>query len=98
MNNNIKNRIGRSEAISIIKSGKIVTVKFAKRSDDSVREINCRTGVNKYKKGKAGKGAAYSFKENGLISVFDLKDREYKAIPEERILSIKTAGRVLTVI
>lgn len=98
MNKNIKNRIERSKAIEIIKNGKIITIEFIKRTDGSRRVINCKYGVNKYKKGKAGKGAAYSFKENGLISVFDLKDREYKAIPEERILSIKTAGRVLTVI
>lgn len=98
MNRNIKNRIERSKAIEIIKTGRIVTIKFAKRSDDSVREINCRTGVNKYKVGKAGKGAAYSFKDNGLISVFDMQEESYKSIPTERILSIKTGGQVLTVI
>lgn len=98
MNRNIKNRIERSDAISIIKSGRIVTIKFAKRSDSSIREINCRTGVNKYKVGKAGKGAAYSFKDNGVILVFDLKEKSYKSIPTERILSIKTGGQVLTVI
>lgn len=95
MNNN---RMTRENAIAIIKSGKIITIEFIKRSNNEKRVINCRAGVNKYKKGKEGKGAAYNFSENKLISVYDLKEGEYKAIPEERILNIKTGGKVWQVI
>ncbi len=93
-----QNRITREQAIAKIKSGKIITIEFVKRSDNSIRIMNCRTGVNRYKKGKDGKGAAYSFADNGLISVYDLKEAQYKAIPQERILSIKTGGEIYQVI
>lgn len=93
-----KNRISRDEAVAIINSGKIVTVEFTKRSDDSHRVMNCRTGVKKYTLGAKGKGAAYSFSDNQLIPVYDLKEGGYKVIPKERILNIRTGGKTYQVI
>lgn len=93
-----KNRLTRDEAVAIINSGKIVTVEFTKRTDDSHRVMNCRTGVKKYLAGTRGKGAAYNFSDNQLIPVYDLKEGGYKAIPKERILNIRIGGKTYQVI
>lgn len=76
------------EAVEKIKNGRFCSVVFAKRSDNSLRELKGRTGVKKYLKGKEGKGAAYSAKEHDLIVFYDVKEAEYKSIPIERILSV----------
>ena len=85
MKNNNKNRIARKDAVNIIKSGKFCTVTFVKRSDNSMRTMNCRTGVKKYLKGVAGQGPAYKAADHDLIPVYDLKEGQYKSIPVERI-------------
>lgn len=88
MKNNKKNRIERKEAVNIIKSGKFCTVKFAKRTDNSSRTMNCRTGVKKYLKGDKGNGPAYRAADHDLIPVYDLKEGQYRSIPIERILAV----------
>ncbi len=80
------NRITRKEAINIIKNGKFCTVTFAKRSDNTTRVMNCRTGVKRYLKG--GKGSTYKAADHDLITVYSLKEGQYKSIPIERILIV----------
>lgn len=59
---------------------KIFSVKFVKRTTGEMREMTCRTGVKKHLKGG---DAAYNFRDNGLVSVFDMASMGYRAIPLE---------------
>jgi hypothetical protein len=81
----IKNRITRDVAVGIIKSGKICSVKFVKRSTDTVRVLNGRSGVKRYLKGGP---APYNAKEHNLIVFYDMKEAAYKSIPIERVLAV----------
>ena len=53
-----------------IKNGQIFTVKFIKRSDKTLRTMNCRKGVQK---GVTGKGMAYDPAKKNLIPVYDMQ-------------------------
>ena len=75
------------EAVELIsKAGsKIFTVTFVKRTDNSIRTINCRRGVSKGVKGTAKKSA----KKPGLITVFDMQLGEYRMINLSGIRTIR---------
>lgn len=84
--------VGLIEAMAImdtIKSnGQMFRIDFIKRSDGSIRTIVGRCGV---KFAKTGDGAAYNFKDKGLISVFE-SCSGYRTIPVDGILGIKQGG------
>lgn len=79
------------EAIKWIEesNGKIIGIRFVKRTDGTIREMNCRLGVKKYLKGGE---KAYDAKEKGLITVFDMQKKGYRSIPTENILAIVIGG------
>lgn len=78
-------RISKENAINLLNTGKICQVEFIKRSDDTRRVVNCRTGVKSHSKGGKLK---YDPSSHQLIIVFDMQERKYLSIPEERILKI----------
>lgn len=84
------------EAAKLIRNseGRFFTVKFIKRTDGSVREMNCRTGVVKHLRGG---DAAYNFSEKGLISVYSLDAEGYRTIPIENILELRFGGNTYKV-
>jgi len=53
--------------------GKIFTVEFYKRTDGSLRVMNCRRGVQK---GVKGVGMAYNPAEKNLLVVYDMQKLE----------------------
>lgn len=65
---------------------KFFTVSFIKRTTGELRTMNCRKGVTKH---LSGGGAKYVFKDNGLVSVYDVKSEGYRTISLEGIKSIK---------
>lgn len=83
------------------KSGKFFKVKFIKRTTGEIRDMLCRTNVNKY---EVGTGPAYSFSEKNLIPVWDVikfheniksgmtkeqaGKKAYRSIPIENIIEI----------
>ena len=72
-------------AVEIIKSGRFCNVLFVKRSTGEFRNMLCRTGVKKHRKGG---DAAYNFGERNLISVYDLHKKDYRSIPVDGILYV----------
>lgn len=70
----------------------IFTVKFVKRKDQSIREMNCRLGVTKYLNGG---GPVYDAKVYDLLRVFDMQIMDYRSIPLDGILEIRFGGRIL---
>lgn len=87
----MKQDVTLAEAIDLILSskGKIMTVEFTKRSDGSTRVMNCRTGVKRH---LTGEGSRYSFKEKGLIPVFDLVKKQYRVINTPGIKTVRLNG------
>jgi len=74
-------------------NGQFFTVKFVKRSDNSVRVMNCRTGV---KQGLVGGVLPYNAKEAKLIPVYEMKTENRRCIPLENIISISYKKTVTT--
>ena len=70
-------------------NGRIFSIKFIKRSDGSIREMVCRTGVTSHIKGT---GKPRDWKKHDLISVFDMKEQGYRSIPIEGIFEVKIQG------
>lgn len=84
--------ISREAAVAAVRNskGRFTAVKFVKRSTGEVRHMVFRLGVKKHVKGT---GAAYSFQDKNLISVWDAWKREYRAIPIEGITHVKIQGK-----
>ena len=70
--------------------GKIVTVRFIKRTNGEERTLTGRLGVKKYLRGGP---AAYNFAEKGLISIYEM-DNGYRCVPVESILELRAGGEV----
>lgn len=75
--------------------GRIFTVTFTKRTTGEIRVMNARTGVTKHLKGGE---AAYSFSAKRLLSVYDLANKGYRAVPLDGIISLREGGTEYTVI
>lgn len=88
--------------------GRLFTVTFVKRSDNTLRCMTARTGVTRYLRGGP---RAYDPADHNLISVFEVTPRPrkpgapfrmrresegYKAIPLDAILTITYAHRTYT--
>ena len=83
----------RKLIIDSIRSGRIFSVTFVKRSDGTERRMTARLGVTKHLQGGE---RAYDASDENLIVVFDLQKKEYRAIPVEGILSMRVDGQVYT--
>ena len=89
------NLVPRDAIIAILEThreantGRAFTVLFTKRSDGTKRLMNCRYGVyNKLKNGLA----TFNFNDNGLHSVYDLVNHDYRCIPLESIEQVTLEG------
>lgn len=82
------------QMIREVNDGQFFSVTFIKRSDKTIREMNCRKGV---KKNLAGGTLAYNPSIKSLVSVFDVKADGYRMIPLEGVMSIRMAGNVFEV-
>jgi hypothetical protein len=69
--------------------GKFFTVEFIKRTDNTLRRMNARTGVKKH---LVGGDQAYNPREKDLIVVFDMEKLAHRSIPIENIKKLKFAG------
>jgi len=70
------------------KSGSFFTAEFIKK-DGTIRKMNCRCNVQKYRKGGT---LGYNASEKGLLSVFDMEKLEYRMINLDTLISITFAG------
>lgn len=95
--------VSRREAVDIIRGledGRFFTVVFRKRTVDEetgkreIRVMNCRQRVKKH---LAGGECAYSFREKGLVSVFDMGKMAYRSIPIDGIREIRVGSEDLEV-
>ena len=90
--------ITKDEARKLIENeftGKFFTVVFIKRSDGTVRKMNCRTGV---RKNLLSQELRFNPTKKGLKNVYDMKKRKYRFIALENIKRIKMGKRDYKVI
>ena len=76
------------ELIKEMQSGKFFTCEFIKK-DCSNRIINCRTGVQKYTKGK---GMSFDPMAKSLLSVYDIQKKAYRFINLSTIIWVQVSG------
>lgn len=92
-------QITLSEAVQKIEeakeSGRVFGVTFVKRTDGSVREMNCRGGV---KKGVTGQGMKYDPASKNLVTVFDMQNGEFRHINQDTITRVTMNGVTFTVV
>jgi len=80
--------------VSDYKEGTVFTVTFVKRGDGSLREMNCRKGVKKHRKGGVLK---FDPKKKNLLSVFDMQKLGYRMISLENITKVVMKGKTYIV-
>lgn len=71
-------------------SGHIFAVEFVKRTDGTIREMLCRTGVTK---GTKGGSMGYRPEDKGLLSVYDMQKQGFRSIPVENVLHLSMNGQ-----
>jgi len=69
---------------------KIFTVTFTKK-DGSTRVLNGRRGV---RKGLNGVGMKYNPAEKGLITVYDLKVKDYRSVRVDTVIQVKSHNKI----
>ncbi len=81
--------INVEKALSLIQGteGKVFTAIFTKK-DGTTRKMNCRTGVSKH---VTGKGMAYMPADYNLVTVFDMKAKDYRMINLETLKVLQIA-------
>ena len=88
------NRVQAAAMLTGYKGSNFFTVTFVKRTDGSVRTMNCRKGVSKFTKGGT---LAYSPAEKGLLGVYDMKsadpEKGYRMINLETVTGFKLDGQ-----
>jgi len=72
------------QLLNEMQSGKIFTAEFVKK-DNTIRTINCRTGVKKY---VSGKGLSFDPMAKSLLPVFDLQKKQYRFINLSTLISV----------
>ena len=85
--------INQGEASSLIKNykgGQFFTVSFVKRSDGTMRTMNCRKGVMKDVKGA---GHRYNIEDKNLVCVRDVQKRAHRMISLDNIKAINMRGK-----
>jgi hypothetical protein len=75
------------QKISLL-NGKFFSVEFIKK-DNTIRKMNCRTGVKKYLVSNGRKIKTTAPLENGILKVYDLGAKGYRSINIDTIKSIK---------
>lgn len=89
-------KITREYAEDLIKSsnGSIFSVTFVK-SDGTLRDMVCRTGVTKYVKGK---GLSFDPKDYELVTVFDLQRNAYRMIRLNTLRRVTMGGQTFAIV
>jgi len=75
------------QKISLL-NGQFFTVEFIKK-DNTLRRMNCRTGVKKYLVSNGRKIKTVSPLENGILKVYDLGAKAYRSINIDTVKTIK---------
>lgn len=90
-------KIHRTKLLAMIEglNGKLFSVKFVKR-DGSIRQMLCRTGVQRNLKG--GENKVAKRKDLPYIVVFDFGKMDYRMINPATALEVKSGGKVWEVI
>lgn len=90
----MKNKVVRltkeqAQALLEANDGTFFSVEFIKRTTGERRKMLCRTGVP----GKNGGVPAYNFHEKGLLCVYDVRLKAFRAIPFEGVEKLQIKGR-----
>lgn len=80
-----------AEIAELVRStnGRVFTVTFIKRTDGQRRTMNARLGVKKH---LAGGKKAFSDKDKGLITVFDMQKGGYRSFPVDSVVCATIDG------
>lgn len=84
------------KALKLIRKtkGRVFTAVFTKK-DGTVRKMNCRLGVSSKTNGG---GLAYDPADHNLMTVFDMKSKQYRMLNLETLSVLQINKRVYVVI
>ena len=80
------------EEIRKLVGNRFFTATFVKKNGE-LRVLNGRLGV---KKGVKGVGKKFNDVDYNLLTVYDLKKKSFRTIALDRLVEIKTKGKVIT--
>jgi len=94
----MEKKITVSDAVGLIQksNGKIMTVSFIKRGDNTLRIMNCRTGVSKGVKNV--KRRKRIRKNIGLITVYEMSKKSFRHINVSGIRALRLGGQQYKVV
>lgn len=81
----------REKFIAAVKDGKLFSVEFTKR-DGTNRKMTARLGVKPKSEGRA---RTWKDEDYDIVTVFDVKKRDYRAVRMEALKKFKHHGRVV---
>jgi hypothetical protein len=85
-----KNRMSSLEMVEAMKSGKIFSIDFIKRTNGELRTMVCRRGVFK---GVKGTGMSYDPLSKALLTVWDVQKNAYRMISLDRLRALRMDGQ-----
>lgn len=85
-------RLSLEDVLDMTSDGKVFSAEFIKK-DNTIRTINCRTGVVKHLKGGTLRFDPIS---RNLLTVFDMSKNGYRFISFDRLNWIKIGGKKYT--
>ena len=90
-------RMSLQEFKESVNDGKFFTVEFRKRTDGTVRTMNCRRGVSK---GVKGVGMSYDPAKKNLLVVYEIvagkEENHFRMVNLEDLIYLKHDGREWT--
>jgi len=89
--------IDKDTAIQMIKDskGKIFGVTFTKRTTGDIRNMSARLGVSK---GVTGEGLKYDPESKQLLTVYDMRKKQYRMLNTETLSQLNIQGRTYSIL
>jgi hypothetical protein len=78
-----------SDLLEKVRDGRFFTVKFVKRTDGSVRVMNCRVRPPV----TDGPGMAYDPSAHDLLVVWEMRKGAWRQIPADNVIELRAHGQ-----
>lgn len=74
---------------NLVRDGKFFTVRFVKRTDGTIRTMNCRVRPPV----ENGPGMPYDPSQHELLVVWEISKRAWRQIPADNVIELRAHGQ-----